>query len=82
MMHNQHRKIRGYRELDQNEIDLINRIKELGYSFDELLTELERMDTEKLSAQKLKDHIVFLDHANKDIKQGVMWAIRSIALPD
>lgn len=29
-MDNQHRKIAGYRELNQNEIDLMNKVKEKG----------------------------------------------------
>lgn len=39
-MENQHRKIKGYRELSQKEIDLMNRIKEQGEVFGELLSEL------------------------------------------
>ena len=29
-MDNQHRQIKGYRELDQSEIDALNKVKELG----------------------------------------------------
>lgn len=39
-MENQHRKIKGYRELSQAEIDLMNRIKDQGEVFGELLKEL------------------------------------------
>ena len=47
-MDNQHRKIEGYRELSQEEIDLMNRIKAKGAELLELQAEL--MD--KLSQQK------------------------------
>ena len=39
-MENQHRKIAGYRELSQEEIDLMNRIKEKGAELLELHQEL------------------------------------------
>lgn len=40
-MENQHRKISGYRELSQAEIDLMNRIKAKGAELLELQAELE-----------------------------------------
>lgn len=40
-MENQHRKIKGYRELNENEISLMNRIKQLGNDYDDLLKQLE-----------------------------------------
>lgn len=45
-MENQHRKIKGYRELSQEEIDLMNRIKAKGAELLELQAEL--VDTLKL----------------------------------
>lgn len=42
-MENQHRKIAGYRELSQTEIDLINRIKAKGGELLELQSELTQM---------------------------------------
>jgi len=39
-MENQHRKIKGYRELTQEEVDLMNRIKEKGAELLELQGEL------------------------------------------
>lgn len=35
-MENQHRKIKGYRELSQAEIDLMNEVKEMGVKLGEL----------------------------------------------
>ena len=42
-MENQHRKITGYRELSQEEIDLMNRIKTKGAELLELQYELDQM---------------------------------------
>lgn len=42
-MENQHRKIKGYRELSQQEVDLMNRIKEKGAELLELQEELVEM---------------------------------------
>ena len=42
-MENQHRKIKGYRELSQEEIDLMNRIKAKGAEMLDLQYELEHM---------------------------------------
>lgn len=42
-MENQHRKIKGYRELSQEEIDLMNRIKAKGTELLELQAELVDM---------------------------------------
>lgn len=40
-MENQHRKITGYRELSQEEIDLMNKVKALGASFEAVLLEVQ-----------------------------------------
>ena len=39
-MDNQHRQIKGYRELDQAEIDLMNEIKQKGAELGELVAKL------------------------------------------
>lgn len=61
-MENQHRKIKGYRELTQEEVDLMNRIKEKGMELLSLQAELAgRLDTDtevKLAnaRQSIKEH--------------------------
>lgn len=40
-MENQHRKITGYRELDQTEIDLMNKVKAMGAQFESVLLEVQ-----------------------------------------
>lgn len=46
-MENQHRKIKGYRELSQEEIDLMNRIKAKGAELLQLQAELTDMLTDQ-----------------------------------
>lgn len=51
-MDNQHRKVSGYRELNQDEIDLMNRIKAKGAELLQLQGELVSM----LTAQQQEKH--------------------------
>ena len=58
-MENQHRKIKGYRELSQEEVDLMNRIKSVGAELLALQAELSgRLETDfeikRLAAEKSK----------------------------
>ena len=48
-MENQHRKITGYRELDQEEIDLMNKVKALGVEIESVLKAVEANTEEKRS---------------------------------
>ena len=51
-MENQHRKIKGYRELSQVEIDLMNRIKAKGAELLKLQAELvEALDKQRFETQ-------------------------------
>lgn len=43
-MENQHRKITGYRELNQDEIDLMNEVKAKGIELDALVTKVRGTD--------------------------------------
>ena len=71
-MENQHQKIKGYRELSQEEIDLMNEGKELAEKCGEFIKDLEGMvDTDKRN--------VALGKTN--LQQGFMWSIRAIAQP-
>jgi len=52
-MENQHRKIAGYRELSQEEIDLMNRIKAKGAELLQLQAELvDYLDAQKLAKER------------------------------
>lgn len=48
-MENQHRKITGYRELSQEEIDLMNEIKALGPQIEAVLNKIEKHLTDQYS---------------------------------
>lgn len=71
-MENQHKKITGYRDLSQEEIDLMNEAKDLAVKCGALIEKLEaNSDTDKRS--------VALGKTN--LQQGFMWAIRAVAKP-
>ncbi len=71
-MDNQHRKIKTYRELNQDEIDLMNEGKELGEKMDAYIQKLESMESND-------QRCVAIGKTN--LQQGLMWAIRGIAQP-
>lgn len=72
-MENQHRKIKGYRELSQPEIDAMNAVKEKAAEVGELVRELEEN-------KQLDQRWVAI--AKTDLQKGFMAATRSIAKPD
>lgn len=72
-MDNQHKKISGYRDLSQEEIDLMNQIKTKEKELGELFKKMTAMpDTDKRSAA--------LGRTN--MEQGFMWLVRSVAKPE
>jgi len=71
-MKDQHEKITGYRDLSQEEIDLMNEGKSLAELCGKFIKKLEaNADTDKRN--------VALGKTN--LQQGFMWAIRGIAKP-
>ena len=72
-MDNQHRKIKGYRDLSQVEIDAMNAVKEKAAEVGELISKLEGND-------ELDQRWVAI--AKTDLQKGCMAATRSIAKPD
>lgn len=71
-MDNQHKKITGYRDLTQSEIDGMNSIKSLEADAGNLfkqIGEIEGVDPRLLSLAKT------------NLQQGFMWFVRSIAKP-
>lgn len=71
-MENQHRKIAGYRELDQAEIDLMNEIKAKGAELGELI--------DKLNAHEGTDKR-WVAIGRTDFQTGLMALTRSVAKP-
>ncbi len=71
-MQDQHKQIKGYRDLTQEEIDLMNRLKQKGEEIFALIQELNvNSETDK--------RCVALGQTN--VQQGFMWLIRSVARP-
>ncbi len=72
-MDNQHRKIKGYRELSQYEIDLMNEVKGLGELLGALVEKMEEIEeTDKR----------WVDIGKTDLQKGLMSLTRSIAKPE
>lgn len=71
-MDNQHKKIKGYRELSQVEIDLMNRIKEQGACLELMIADLDNLGS---------TDTVWLQQAEMQLKQGIMSAVRCVAKP-
>ena len=71
-MENQHRQIKGYRELSQDEIDLMNEIKAKGAEIGELVEKLR-------AADGLDQRWVSIGAT--DFQTGLMALTRSVAQP-
>lgn len=74
-MDNQHRKIKGYRELSQEEVDLMNRIKEHGVALESLLHELESLHGDVAADNR------WLAIGKTNLQQGLMAWTRAVAKP-
>ena len=74
-MENQHRQIKGYRELSQAEIDAMNSVKDFGAKLGELIYQLEAQ-TPKIVDPR------WLAIAKTDLQKGFMALTRSIAKPE
>ena len=72
-MENQHRQIKGYRELTQEEINLINEVEQKGVEFGDLFEKLEKI--ENIDKR-------WLSIGKTDLQKGLMATTRAIARPD
>lgn len=70
-MDNQHKKISGYRDLSQEEIDLMNEAKELEKQAGRLFR--------KLAAAGVPARELALGRTK--LQEGFMWLVRSVAQP-
>lgn len=71
-MENQHKQIKGYRDLSQAEIDMMNEAKELASKVGDLIEKLEGMEvTDKR----------WVSIGKTDLQKGFMAVIRGIAQP-
>ena len=72
-MDNQHKKISGYRELTQEEIDQMNALKAVGTQLGLLIKNMKQdPDVDQR----------WLSIAETHLQQGIMAAVRSVAKPN
>lgn len=76
-MENQHRKISGYRELNQEEINLMNDAKQKEAETLGLIDKLKQRFEGESDSESLR----WLSIAKTDIQKGFMSLVRSIAKP-
>lgn len=88
-MDNQHRKIKGYRDLTQAEIDLMNEIKQKGAELGELHEKVVRVLRESTVDEPglNNPHIVaesfrWAAIAKSDFQTGLMALTRAVAAPE
>jgi hypothetical protein len=94
-MENQHRKITGYRELDQTEIDLMNEVKALGIQMEAVLKKVDthvynqiELSFKEGGVPSVDDRLRnstpqrFLALAKTEFQTGLMYATRAVAQPE
>lgn len=95
-MENQHKKIKGYRDLSQSEIDLMNKIKAHAEITKDLLDELSKHRYDQycalnncpdetisgLSQDQINESIRCIQIAKTELQTGQMWFVRAVALPE
>lgn len=83
-MDNQHKKIKGYRDLSQEEINLMNEIKEKGVELDNLITKVNGVNAE-IEAGGVPDRsdpFGWSSVAKTNLQQGIMALTRAVAKPE
>jgi hypothetical protein len=86
-MENQHRKITGYRELDETEIALMNKIKALGIAIEGVINEIiehqsrQRRFAHNAEQQRLDAAQPWLAMGRSDLQTGLMKLTRAVAQP-
>lgn len=78
-MENQHRQIKGYRDLSQDEIDAMNKIKEKAQEVGELCDAIANLED---SQGKGTTDARWLAIGKTDLQKGFMALTRSVAKPD
>lgn len=79
-MDNQHTLIKGYRDLSQAEIDVINQIKEAGARVGTLVDRLNEMQRGDANSPVLPDQR-WVAIGRTHLQQGFMALVRSVAKP-
>lgn len=78
-MDNQHKKIKGYRDLNQGEIDLMNEIKSHGESLGRLI---EKLEHQHVATGNHSIDMRWLNIGKTDLQKGIMSLVRSVAQPE
>ena len=96
-MKDQHTKITGYRDLSQEEIDLMNRIKTHAEKTAELIGEVRGLREggaardmhgvptarkDSLTNEQAAESMRCLALAKTNLQTGQMWFVRAVALPN
>lgn len=71
-MENQHQQIKGYRDLSQDEINLMNEVKEMAIKCEQLCDKLGKTPVDQR----------WLAIAKTELQRSFMFLIRSIAKPE
>lgn len=86
-MDNQHRKISGYRELNQEEIDLMNEIKALGPQLEAVCNKIQAYYENKLdeTAEGVPEDVFealdWKSEGVRELQKGLMFLTRAVARP-
>jgi len=84
-MDNQHKKIKGYRDLSPDEIDLMNRVKDhaiiTGHLIEELAQIRRKQAEGNTEVEFTNTSLENLKTAKQYLQTGTMWLVRSIAMP-
>lgn len=72
-MDNQHKQIKGYRDLTQEEIDLMNEGKDLAEKVRQHIERVQTVENVDMRAVRI---------AATELQTGFMWLTRAIARPE
>jgi hypothetical protein len=86
-MDNQHKKIKGYRDLCQAEVDLMNEIKEHGEKTKVLIDKVREMRLGECQSELHMspydiESLRCIGIAQDNLQTGQMWLVRSVAMPE
>ena len=88
-MDNQHIQIKGYRDLSQEEINLMNKIKALAEQVGELYEEIVEHECSLYTSYddynskygNMDDNLGWTESGKKDLQLGFMQLVRAVAKP-
>lgn len=82
MVDNQHKKIKGYRDLTEEEIALMNEVKEKGAELGELIDKLQAMHPHGSGDPAINEAGRWISIGRTHLQQGLMALTRAIAKPN